>query len=246
MTEKVIQLLKTHDFTIPQLLFFKYQELNMTLEELHFIIYLMNTKDLAFNPKKFSSELGTSMPEVLELVNNLVNKDKTVMITDISDNNLKMNFLNKLAQKRNQSIFQIPYYGGWGTVGNALGISLSSITVYNDLKQDIEDCVENEKCDKTLTSKLQSRLIAYDKSRLVNVLEDGIYHGAIRDNLVSSSNNIDLDYNNILSDLSNHNTPIKINKYQYYYDNVSYTAYNPWPRTFEVQIEPTLNNMIYK
>ncbi len=195
---------------------------------------------------KASNKGVTNADKIINKVYNLVNKDKTVMITDISDNNLKMNFLNKLAQKRNQSIFQIPYYGGWGTVGNALGISLSSITVYNDLKQDIEDCVENEKCDKTLTSKLQSRLIAYDKSRLVNVLEDGIYHGAIRDNLVSSSNNIDLDYNNILSDLSNHNTPIKINKYQYYYDNVSYTAYNPWPRTFEVQIEPTLNNMIYK
>lgn len=93
MTEKVIQLLKTHDFTIPQLLFFKYQELNMTLEELHFIIYLMNTKDLAFNPKKFSSELGTSMPEVLELVNNLVNKD--LLSLDLrKEGNIRNEYLN--------------------------------------------------------------------------------------------------------------------------------------------------------
>ncbi len=93
MTEKVIQLLKTHDFTIPQLLFFKYQELNMTLEELHFIIYLMNTKDLAFNPKKFSSDLGTSMPEVLELVNNLVNKD--LLSLDLrKEGNIRNEYLN--------------------------------------------------------------------------------------------------------------------------------------------------------
>lgn len=93
MTEKVIQLLKTHDFTIPQLLFFKYQELNMTLEELHFIIYLMNTKDLAFNPKKFSSELGTSMPEVLELVNNLMNKD--LLSLDLKkEGNIRNEYLN--------------------------------------------------------------------------------------------------------------------------------------------------------
>ena len=93
MTEKVIQLLKTHDFTNPQLLFFKYQELNMTLEELHFIIYLMNTKDLAFNPKKFSSELGTSMPEVLELVNNLMNKD--LLSLDLKkEGNIRNEYLN--------------------------------------------------------------------------------------------------------------------------------------------------------
>ena len=93
MTEKVIQLLKTHDFTIPQLLFFKYQELNMTLEELHFIIYLINTKDLAFNPKKFSSELGTSMPEVLELVNHLVNKD--LLSLDLrKEGNIRNEYLN--------------------------------------------------------------------------------------------------------------------------------------------------------
>lgn len=93
MTEKVIQLLKTHDFTIPQLLFFKYQELNMTLEELHFIIYLMNTKDLAFNPKKFSSDLGTSMPEVLELVNHLVNKD--LLSLDLrKEGNIRNEYLN--------------------------------------------------------------------------------------------------------------------------------------------------------
>ena len=93
MTEKVIQLLKTHDFTIPQLLFFKYQELNMMLEELHFIIYLMNTKDLAFNPKKFSSDLGTSMPEVLELVNNLVNKD--LLSLDLrKEGNIRNEYLN--------------------------------------------------------------------------------------------------------------------------------------------------------
>ena len=93
MTEKVIQLLKTHDFTIPQLLFFKYQELNMTLEELHFIIYLMNTKDLAFNPKKFSSDLGTSMPEVLELVNNLMNQD--LLSLDLrKEGNIRNEYLN--------------------------------------------------------------------------------------------------------------------------------------------------------
>lgn len=93
MTEKLIQLLKSNDFTVPQALFFRYKELNVSLEELYFLIYLINTNDLVFNPKKFSSDLNISMPEVLEIVNNLTNKD--ILSLDLrKEGNIRNEYLN--------------------------------------------------------------------------------------------------------------------------------------------------------
>lgn len=75
MTEKMITLLKTKDFQVPQILFFRYKELNITTEELYFLIYLLNVDSTVFNPKQMSLDLGIDMPNVLEIINELVNKD---------------------------------------------------------------------------------------------------------------------------------------------------------------------------
>ena len=51
---------------------------------------------------------------------------------------------------------------------------------------------------------------------------------------------------NVLSNVTNPNKSFKINKYTYYYDSLSYNAYNPWPRVFEVKVDTNLGNIVYK
>lgn len=52
MKEKVINLIKDSNLTIPKLLLFNYKKLNIDEKELVLIIYLLNEKNLTFNPKK--------------------------------------------------------------------------------------------------------------------------------------------------------------------------------------------------
>lgn len=75
MTEKMIGILKSKDFQIPQILFYRYKELNLNLDELYFMIYLLNSDSLVFNPKKMSMDLNIDMPTILEMVNTLSGKD---------------------------------------------------------------------------------------------------------------------------------------------------------------------------
>lgn len=75
MTEKMIGILKSKDFQVPQILFYRYKELNLTLDELYFLIYLLNSDSLVFNPKKMSMDVDMDMSKILEMVNNLSGKD---------------------------------------------------------------------------------------------------------------------------------------------------------------------------
>ena len=75
MMEKVINLLKDNNLFIPKTLFLRHNALNITVEELMILIYLLNEHNLVYNPKKISSDLNIDMSDVLERVNNLVSKD---------------------------------------------------------------------------------------------------------------------------------------------------------------------------
>lgn len=70
----IIKLLQTKNLTIPEILFTNYQKLNLTADELLIIIYLINTDDKNFNPKKISKYLSVKLALVLELINNLTDK----------------------------------------------------------------------------------------------------------------------------------------------------------------------------
>ena len=102
MTEKLIKLLKEKNFVLPQVLFYKYKELNLTLEELYFIIYLLNIDSLVFNPKQFSNDLNMDMASILEMVTTLTSKD-ILSLEMIKEGNIRNEYLkldklyNKLA-----------------------------------------------------------------------------------------------------------------------------------------------------
>ena len=75
MMEKIIELLKEKTITVPRILFQSYREFKLTEQEFVFIIYLWNENDKLFNPKKIGEDLGYSLNEVLEIVNNIASKD---------------------------------------------------------------------------------------------------------------------------------------------------------------------------
>ncbi|HHW69669.1 MAG TPA: DnaD domain protein [Tenericutes bacterium] len=80
MIEKIINLFNDN-YLIPGVLLKKYKELNITEREFILLVYLINQKDLLFNPKKISSEIGIDMVEIMNILNSLDNKDIIKIVT---------------------------------------------------------------------------------------------------------------------------------------------------------------------
>lgn len=74
MLEKIIDVIKQKDLTIPNMLFFNYKKLDITETELILIIYLMNSTP-CFNLKQMSLDLNMNSKELLVLINSLTEKD---------------------------------------------------------------------------------------------------------------------------------------------------------------------------
>lgn len=122
MTEKVIGVLKNRDLNVPSILFYNYKLLNITSEELIFLIYIINEKNLIFNPKKISNDLNIELENVLELIGSLTTKDmislETVTINNVRDEYISIDKLYKKLgyflineeveeKKENSNIFDI-------------------------------------------------------------------------------------------------------------------------------------------
>lgn len=74
MQEKLIDVLKNY-ITIPKVLLNKYKNLKITDSELIILIYLLNEKDLTFNPKLIASDLNFELVDVMNAVESLSQKD---------------------------------------------------------------------------------------------------------------------------------------------------------------------------
>lgn len=75
MKDKVVNLIKDNNIVVPKLLLYNYQSLNITERELIILIYLINEKDLTFNPKKISEDLKLSLEDVMNCFEGMINKD---------------------------------------------------------------------------------------------------------------------------------------------------------------------------
>lgn len=71
MQDKIMRLIKDSNITIPKLLLFNYKNLNMTEVDLVMMIYIMNLKELEFNPAQISKDLNMPLNEVLINVDHL-------------------------------------------------------------------------------------------------------------------------------------------------------------------------------
>ena len=78
---EIVELLKQKDMHIPRLLITNYKKMNITELELIILIYLINSDSSTYNPKQISEDLDIKMNDVLELVNNLV--EKSIISLDI-------------------------------------------------------------------------------------------------------------------------------------------------------------------
>lgn len=76
MNEKVINILKDKPIIIPKVLFSNYKELNITEEELIILIYIINLGEkIVYNPQDFAEELKLDKYKVMQLLNNLFEKN---------------------------------------------------------------------------------------------------------------------------------------------------------------------------
>jgi len=74
MVEKILDLIKESNMSLPRLLFRNYQSLNITDKELIVLIYLINESDTTYNPSKIGLNLNIKVNEVLDLISNLSSK----------------------------------------------------------------------------------------------------------------------------------------------------------------------------
>jgi DNA replication protein len=76
MNDDIIKILKEKPLTIPKILFQNYKKMNITEEELIILIYLMNIDNkIVYNPDTLSKELNLDKFKVMQLLNNLCEKN---------------------------------------------------------------------------------------------------------------------------------------------------------------------------
>lgn len=91
MMDKVINIIKKRDFTLPQILLQNYIKMQISHEELIMIIYLINTPDTIYNPKLISQELSWSLEKVMETVHELTSKAIITIEVKKSQNGMEEN-----------------------------------------------------------------------------------------------------------------------------------------------------------
>ena len=74
MYDKVLNLIKMKDFTVPRTLIFEYKKLGITEQELVILIYLINNSSNMYNPKEIANDLNMDLVSVLSSISSLTEK----------------------------------------------------------------------------------------------------------------------------------------------------------------------------
>ena len=84
MFDELCNVIKTRDIVIPRLLFDNFKKIDITNDELLVLVYLINTNG-RLNPKELASIFDIKLPNILELISSLVEKELLkVNIVDIN------------------------------------------------------------------------------------------------------------------------------------------------------------------
>lgn len=93
MLEKISLLIENSTISFPRVLLLKYKEIGLSEKDTLFLIYLMNERNLIFNPEKIGKDLNLSLEEVLDSIGLLTNKD-LIEIKTVKENNIHQEYLN--------------------------------------------------------------------------------------------------------------------------------------------------------
>lgn len=85
MKDKIRDLIISGTYSIPKLLLSNYKELNINESELILLIYLLNEKDLEFNPAKIANELNLELTDVMVNIDNLIKNNLVTIKSKKSD-----------------------------------------------------------------------------------------------------------------------------------------------------------------
>lgn len=95
MSEKLINYLKEKPIIIPRVLLTNYTKLNITAEELIVLIYLMDKgNNIIYDINLFVKELSFTKRKVIELINNLVEKNIVNITINKNIDNVSEEYLN--------------------------------------------------------------------------------------------------------------------------------------------------------
>lgn len=95
MSEKLINYLKERPIIIPRVLLTNYSKLNITAEELIILIYLMDKgNNIIYDINLFVKELSFTKRKVIELINNLVEKNILNITINKNSDNVSEEYLN--------------------------------------------------------------------------------------------------------------------------------------------------------
>lgn len=92
MLNKVIESMK-NNYVIPSILITSYKKIKLTEQEVIFIIYLINMKNLEFNPQELAKDLDMDINDLLKIIGDLNNKD-LLNIDHIVENKVHREIIN--------------------------------------------------------------------------------------------------------------------------------------------------------
>ncbi|MBP3765895.1 MAG: DnaD domain protein [Bacilli bacterium] len=93
MKDKIRDLIISGTYSIPKLLLSNYKELKINESELILLIYLLNEKNLEFNPAKISSDLNIELTSVMTSIDNLT-KNNIISLSIIKENGIRKDVIN--------------------------------------------------------------------------------------------------------------------------------------------------------
>ena len=93
MLEKISSLIENNNLTFPRIMLTNYKKIGLNEIEVLFLIYLINEKNLSFNPEKTSKDLNIKFEDCLQLISDLTSKD-LIEIQMVKENNIHKEYLS--------------------------------------------------------------------------------------------------------------------------------------------------------
>ena len=93
MKDKIKDIIVNGTYSVPKLLLSNYKELKITESELIILIYLINSKDLEFNPALIAKELNLDLTNVMMNIDSLI-KNNLISINSTKVGNIRKDILD--------------------------------------------------------------------------------------------------------------------------------------------------------